>query len=166
MNVSKLQQSVLYWCTVFGTPATLPSPCPRVPAFSAPKSVTMRSSVVVCVAIVVTFVVLLVSSETTVDVVPGARSNNCQRTRRPIAVRWPGCEDKATKVPICTGTCNSYDVVQPYPPYFAKVCSCCKSSKYFVKKRTLLFNCAGGMQNHTIFLPITESCDCVMCIVS
>ena len=120
---------------------------------------------VVCVAIV-TFVVLLVSSETTVDVVPGARNNNCQRVRRPpLVVKWPGCEDKETKVPMCTGTCNSYDVVKQSSPYFSKACSCCKSIEHLVKKRTLLFNCTSGMQNHTIFLPIIEKCGCVRCNV-
>ncbi|CAI8042694.1 hypothetical protein GBAR_LOCUS23671, partial [Geodia barretti] len=90
----------------------------------------------------------------------------CTRVRKYISVDWPDCEPAYTKVPTCDGTCRSYDVVIPTPPYLQKDCNCCKSEQHSVKKRQLSFLCNGRMENHTVFLPIIDKCRCAQCQVS
>ena len=90
----------------------------------------------------------------------------CKRERRNITVRWPDCESTQVKVPTCSGTCTSYDVVTTRAPYLLKQCSCCKSRQHSVRRRQLTFNCNGEMKKHTVFIPIIDSCVCVRCQVS
>jgi hypothetical protein len=94
-----------------------------------------------------------------------ATDSDCIRERKYISIDWPGCEPTSTKVPTCHGTCESYDVVIPTAPYFQKDCTCCKSEKHIVRKRQLPFSCNGRVENHTVFLPIIEKCNCIRCQV-
>ena len=89
----------------------------------------------------------------------------CIRERRPLSIEWPGCDPTSTKVPTCHGTCKSFDVVIPTAPYFRKECNCCKSLNHSIKKRQLSFSCNGRVENHTVFLPIIETCACIQCQV-
>ena len=90
---------------------------------------------------------------------------DCIRKRKSMAIEWPNCEPTYTKVPSCSGTCRSFDVVIPTAPYFEKQCNCCKSARHSVKKRQLQFNCHEKMENHTVFIPIIDQCGCVQCDV-
>ena len=88
--------------------------------------------------------------------------NTCLRKREKIAVEWPDCDPAMITVPICTGTCKSFDVMHS-PPFFSKQCSCCKSSVHSIRKREVTFTCNGEKQNHTVFYPKTTTCACVHC---
>lgn len=98
------------------------------------------------------------------DVV-GVEDGKCKRERREIVVEWPNCDETYTKVPTCYGSCRSYDIVIPSAPYFEKQCNCCKSAHHKVKKKKLLFNCNGRMENHTVYFPKIEKCVCEQCNV-
>lgn len=97
--------------------------------------------------------------------VGGVKDGECKRERREIVIEWPNCDETYTKVPTCYGSCRSYDVVIPTAPYFEKQCNCCKSAQHKVRKKKLLFNCNGRMENHTVYIPRIEKCVCEQCNV-
>ena len=111
------------------------------------------------------YLLILVLAMSNLTLQESTDGGECIRKRKTITIEWPDCEPAFTKVPTCSGTCKSFDVVISTAPYFEKQCHCCKSARHSVKKRQLQFNCQGKMENHTVFIPIIEKCSCVHCNV-
>ena len=76
-------------------------------------------------------------------------------------VNKTGCDHRYVRVKACIGTCASYTRPLDQPPYFKKVCKCCKPSA----KRWKAFNlpnCTSGI-SPLVQVESAVNCNCSPC---
>lgn len=72
-----------------------------------------------------------------------------------------GCGSQNVRVKACLGTCASYALPQDRPPYFKKVCECCKPKETRLKAFSLP-GCQSGV-SPLVQIETAVHCKCQMC---
>ncbi|PFX27458.1 Regulator of G-protein signaling 11 [Stylophora pistillata] len=72
-----------------------------------------------------------------------------------------GCGSQTVRVKACLGTCASYALPQDRPPYFKKVCECCKPKETRLKAFSLP-GCQSGV-SPLVQIETAVHCKCQMC---
>ena len=76
-------------------------------------------------------------------------------------VRKEGCDSGYIRVKACLGTCASQAYPLDHPPYFKKMCSCCKPSSTRWQVFSLQ-NCGSGISPF-IHVESAVNCKCIEC---
>lgn len=76
-------------------------------------------------------------------------------------VRKEGCDSGYIRVKACLGTCASQAYPLDHPPYFKKMCSCCRPSSTRWKAFSLQ-NCGSGISPF-IRVESAVNCNCIEC---
>lgn len=76
-------------------------------------------------------------------------------------VKRTGCDSQYIRVKACLGTCASHAYPLDHPPYFKKMCSCCKPSSTRWKVLSLQ-NCGSGI-SPVVQVESAFNCKCSEC---
>lgn len=98
-------------------------------------------------------------SDVVIPTEPTLAGSSCIRVRQEIQVSYPGCVPTTTKMPFCTGRCESYSVISN-PNHVVTRCLACSAVEYRIKKRRVGLTCNGTQTSTTIFYPFITACAC------
>lgn len=164
-NISAVRVAFHHFYTSFYLPNTPPRVCPAISSFGRQViryliffiSVSIMRGSAFCCCIVLLTLVQSIQSYNPFD----KFGVYCKPEAFSQRVSRKGCDSQYIRVKACLGTCASYAHPLDHPPYFKKVCECCKPSSTRWKVFSLQ-NCDSGT-SPLVQVESAVNCKCSGC---
>lgn len=164
-NISAVRVAFHLFYTSFYLPNTPPRVCPAISSFGRQViryliffiSVSIMRVSAFCCCIVLLTLVQSIQSYNPFD----KFGVYCKPEAFSQRVSRKGCDSQYIRVKACLGTCASYAHPLDHPPYFKKVCECCKPSSTRWKVFSLQ-NCDSGT-SPLVQVESAVNCKCSGC---